>query len=262
MLPIPLMKGSLGCLNTVSYPLGVSPSLWYNAAAPTASISTTGSNVINSSSKFSEWYDFGTKKLNLNIENTPSLLFYDYDQINGKQNGLTFFKESNPTTANTTYANNGYGIAGQGTIAIVFNYAKADTLLVDYSFFTRGANNAYGFLCSAYDKSFPYDDRKSYVTIFGDNQSYQFSNLLVNEWNIQIVSVNSVGNPVYYKTNGVTGATVSYTTEGSGLGAARTVFEQYNGSSIAEALFFETPLNATQCEDLENYLRQKWCLDF
>lgn len=272
MLPIPrfnyinsISSSALVCNASATYPSGVAtPTIWYKADAATASADTANKNTVNSTSKFSRMYDFGSKGIHLNNVLAGND-YFEYDATKTK-NTNTIFVAPADSSARYNLDNNiatTVGVAGEGTIIIAFKtgYSTGVGFPANYAgnftFQARNPNTqAYGFRMESSNRA----------TIFGDSQSYTFTTLESTDY-IRVVSVASSGNPTYYKQNGVTGATASYDTM-SNQGSTLNVSLEQSGTlntdwgGFYEAMFFETPLSASDCDAIESYLKQKWCISY
>ena len=269
MLPIPRFNYRVSslqpftCDTSATFPVAVStPVFWFRSNAATASTDTDNTNTVNASSEYSRIFDFGTKAAHLNKTITgASSGYFKYANI---KNTLTTFKcELNRAAYNYNNTFSGsVGVAGQGTFIIAgkTGYSNDPGYPTDYpgnwAFQARNANTqAYGFRTELVTS-----------TIFGDIQSYGFNTFYSTPF-IRVVSVASAGNPTKYTENGVTGTIVAYDTL-SNQGSTNIVGIEQTGNltddtaDFYECMYWETPLSATDCDAVESYLKQKWCISY
>ena len=239
------------CNNALSFPSVANPKLWYKGNGPTASVDTAGYNTVGSTThygdvydSFKRWYDFSVNGYNLS--STTAGGYYEYDPSSTK-NGMIYFKSRTAEYMYSTGAN--VGIAGKGTLILIW---RAGTSPSHVWFSKPGSFSLSNGYCTS----------EYLTTIFGDIQSYSFSNISYNDWNIRVVSVSSAGVPVVYTNNGVQGTTASYSEQVGGGSVPIIAFDNYNQSSLGEFLYWENPLTLSDCNLVEAYLKTKWCLDY
>lgn len=261
MLPIPRFyksSASLVCDNTATYPAGVStPSLWYRGDAATASTDTAGKNTVDASSFYTRINDFGSYGIPL-VPFTPVWTKFRYN-TSQRKNGLDVIYAANDNTSYAMTDSNELvtiGQAGKGTIIAAYKNGNNAGNVVGWRFQGRNQNTqAYGFYFR-WDKS----------TIFGDSQSYTYASSPSTNY-ITVISVSASGVPIYTYQNGIQAATASYDTmsnQGSTLNVtlSNESGSIEDGSSMYEAMYFETPLSAADCAKVETYLKQKWCISY
>jgi hypothetical protein len=241
-------KMSQLCNNMVAFPSVGTPSHWYKAGL-TASTNTNGFNTV-SGTEWTWWYDYSGNGKSL----APPYSYAKFDySLSYIKNELYYFGTPDGDASYMSAPNTDFtATSGKGTAVMVWRTA------------TNNTNSIYAFAKPSGSITRGYIMTPSYVTIFGDTQTYTFNNtqLSGSQWNITIVSVDSAGNPNTYKNNGVQGATSSYTNPlGTGIQPIIS-FDSYNGVSIAEFMWFGSPLSSTQCDSVESYLKQRWCIDY
>lgn len=251
------------CNNQIALPSGIpSPTFWYKADAPTASINTTGSNTV-SGTDYTSLYDFGSYYSTwtglTGVDLSQKSASYDWLQTsNIQQNGLTTISSDDVAPAHNNYdirtgQSPNYGIAGKGTVIVAW---RSGVSLSNLDFTAR---NAFSLATGFFHRGSGTD----ITTIYGDNQSYQFATQPLTN-NIRVVSITASGNPITYTQNGVSGATTSYNTIAN-VGTLYMVNIETTGNSdqlFFEALYWQTPLSLQQCNDVQDYLQKKWCIDF
>lgn len=250
MLPIPLISRGFFCNNSATFPSGVStPSIWYKAGL-TASSNTNGFNTVNSSSEYDWWYDYSGNNRNL----TPPYSYSKFDYgTSFTKNDLYYFGCADGESA--YMYNNSYGsipcTAGQGTLICVYRNA------------TNNTNSLWAFSKPSNSLANGYFMDMTTTTILGDNQTYTFANTSGgSQWNVRVVSVSSIGNPLVYRNNGVVGATSSYSHPLASGANAITSFDGYNGVSLAEFMWWQTPISSDNCTEVENYIKERWCITY
>jgi hypothetical protein len=227
------------------------PSIWYKAG-PTASTNTNNYNTVTAGN-FEWMYDFSGSGRNL----TPEFSYakFKYQPPSYEKNGFYYFGVIDEDVAYMKYNGSIPADAGKGTFICVYRNGGTGSLILNLSARpTQPVFNAItsGYMCET-----------GRTTIFGDNQAYSFSNGSNNsEWNIRVVSVSSAGNPIVYKNNGVQGSTMSYSGTIMSSGTNEVGMRTFAGVSVAEYMWWRTPLNSTDCTSVETYLKQKWCIDY
>jgi hypothetical protein len=280
MLPIPLYSsGFLNPCDSTATLTVATPSYWYDASLPISTSLVTGENR-RSGTDVINLFDRGTSEIRLN-DKASFVSWWQYD-ANFKQNDNRFYSNTPPTT--TAYRGifrTGFSTfnatAGKGTLAMVYylgeeNYAPFDGSNIGsgrFQFVGTG-NNIRGW-SSVFRTITGEPEGIRYVsqtTIIGDNKTYQWHdpsdryNLnRANKWYVRIVSVPSIGNTTYAKENGVNGSVVTYNS-GTQVGDNRIIIESQAGANFAECMFWQTPLSLTDCIQVENYLRSKWCINY
>jgi len=242
------------CNNAVVFTAGT-PSIWYKAG-PTASTNTNGFNTITTTVgpynnlEYTWWYDFSGGGRNL----TP---FYSYARFQYSlaytKNDLYYFGSAAGGVSYMSALNTDISsTSGKGTVAMVWKTAP-DNVTSIWAFAKPANSLSRGYIMT-----------EGYATILGDTQTYVFSNTQVSgdQWNITIVSVDSAGNPNTYMNNGVQGSTGSYTVPMSSGSQPVVAFDNYNGGSVAEFMWFANPLTSVQCTQLETYLKERFCIDY
>lgn len=274
-----VLRWRIPCDNSVAFPSGVStPNLWYKADAATASTDTANKNTVNDNSKFTRIYDFGSEAAHLNNPlNFDDFWWYSSTRT---QNGLnTIYNPAGQSSWNL-YENypptKQIGITGKGTIIFAWHSGKNTSISSTYA-------GAVEFQIRNGDPTVPPVDFINYgfrsqmgnghvnglqdqTVIYGDTQNYVFSTKPGVD-NVRVVSVESAGSASVYQQNGVTGATTSYNRMVSpiilttvGLASPSNTLEEQD--TFYEALYWETPLSAADCEKVETYLCKKWCIRY
>jgi len=241
------------CNNSFALPV-TTPSIWYKAG-PTASTNTNNFNTVLSGN-FEFMYDFSGNSRNLTPESVGGFyLKYKYNPSIYNQNNLYYFGVADNDAAYMEYIGAIPCTAGQGTFICVYKNPSTGVQILSLSAQpTQAPFNAItsGYFCST-----------STTIIFGDNVSYTFANgATASEWNIRVVSVTSTGNPIVYTNNGVQGATAAYNGTIIASTTNEVAMRTFGGVSVAEYMWWQTPLNLSNCQLVENYLKVKWCLEY
>lgn len=265
LIPRLTLSNILVCNSSEAFPSGVAtPSLWYKMDAATASTNTANKNTVNGG-EYDRFYNFGNSVNVVNLDYTVIGSSLKWKQPTTLQNNLTT-AQSRAGQASwmlwSSASGTNFSTAGVGTVVMAWKSSN-DTggLSGNLQFQARNANNQSSGFLSKFGSS-----SADKTTIFGDNQSYQFTTPVETDC-IRIVSVQSAGTPLYYKQNGVQGSTVSYDTmsnQGSTFIASldQTTNNDISDVYLYEALYFESALSESDCVKIQDYLAKKWCINF
>lgn len=262
MLPIPYLfqQSARQCNSSVNLTL-TTPKIWYKLDVGTSStdqanLNTYGTYSIPSLPElgtlvgYKRLYDFGSSGIHLTQDPSDSSVRItpQYATTN-LQNGLRY---SIPYLNNTNFGitNLAYSLPNYGTIALTFRSRGNGKKNILYR---SNGTNTIGFQLLQ-----PSTGQTYYIAFFNDTVSQKFEP--ESDFMTIIYSKNSAGTILYKKVNDTEMTAHTSRLIDAGTTPVPSAFTwNMQDSDIAEFVYYETALSATDCDTLMSYMRTKWC---